>query len=247
VQRACLVRAAALWPDGFAATSDAVQELAVLVDADHLGFKFPNTAFYEELLAEHPDLHQPQRSDASSRNCLSMIPTVSRQRSSFSWGNIDLPYEDDARAAVALSAFFRLLFQQIALPLSTHGSWQAIQQQTFWVYEKAMKIPSVFDFGKTRTWRSNRTGLSASDSQCVGRRPSRRPTILQSRGRGSKGSQSLRGISSTLAPQGSSSTLTTQRSSPTSLAGHRTEPDRDMDQEMEDTCLPVFARRRTIG
>ena len=62
-----------------------------------------------------------------------------------------------------LAAFFRLLFQQIALPMSTHGSWKvdrptttttatttttttttkAIQQQGWLVYERAVQMPRV--------------------------------------------------------------------------------------------------------
>jgi len=126
VQRACLVRAGTLWPNGFVCSHSTAQGVAVTVNPDHLGFEFPDISFYENLQAS---------------GCgLTVIPMGDVGR----WRKIiELPYEEDAQAAVALAAFYRLVFQQIALPMSTHGSWKAVQQQMSSVYERALEIPCV--------------------------------------------------------------------------------------------------------
>jgi hypothetical protein len=129
VQRACLARARMLWPDGFAGSHDASQSsVAVTIEADHLGFEFPCAAFYEKL--------QAGRSQRLGQ-CASNDQVV---------GSAPLGSDGDAQPATdrtLLAAFFRLLFQQIALPMSTHGSWRAIQQQIFLVYQRAKQMPRI--------------------------------------------------------------------------------------------------------
>jgi hypothetical protein len=140
VRRACMVRAQALWPDGFAGSCSASQSsLAVTIDADHLGFEFPGASFYEELQASNAGRRSLEvRTLDRASGCLP-IPVL---------GSAESPRMDDAQAAAVLAAFFRLLFQQIALPMSTHGSWKAIQQQSFSVYERAVQMPRVLGDAK---------------------------------------------------------------------------------------------------
>ncbi|CAK0851183.1 unnamed protein product [Prorocentrum cordatum] len=171
VRRACLVRARALWPDGFAGSCSASQtSFAVTIDADRLDFEFPGASFYEELQA---DRGLELRAADRASGCLPLAAFGSRAA--------DCPRAAEStrggegRAAALLAAFFRLLFQQIALPMSTHGSWKAIQQQSFSVYEAAVRTPRVLadpggcpraesslGRGKVKTLLQSRSSLSTS-------------------------------------------------------------------------------------
>lgn len=132
VQRCCLARARALWPDGFAGSYDAGRaSLAVTIDADHLGFEFPCPSFYDGLQAS---LGRARRDRGESADQVGGSARIGRAATLVT---------GDARDATLTTTFFRLLFQQIALPLSTHGSWKAIQQQICTVYERAVQVPRV--------------------------------------------------------------------------------------------------------
>jgi hypothetical protein len=179
VQRCCLARARALWPDGFAGSYDAGRaSLGVTIDADHLGFEFPSSSFYDRLQASQGQAHRDKGASADH---------VRRTWSA----HVHAPgAEGDARAGALTAAFFRLLFQQIALPMSTHGSWKAIQQQISTVYERAVQVPRIL----------------SGDRQPAGRAPSRKAkteatfsketlrTLLQSRKGTSFSTQSGKGM-----------------------------------------------------
>jgi len=143
VRRACLLRASALWPDGFAGSCSASQSsFAVTIDADRLGFEFPGASFYEELQAgKQAGNGLELRTADRASGCLPM--TAFGSRAADCQRGAESPCGGEERAAALLATFFRLLFQQIALPMSTHGSWKAIQQQSFSIYEAAMRTPRV--------------------------------------------------------------------------------------------------------
>jgi hypothetical protein len=187
VQRTCLVRAAALSEHRRFITAvpgraeSSMNEGLVLVNADRLGFEFPEPEFYENLLIHHPHLSMapedsPEVNVMAARLRRQDCPQQSARWGSswdksswtsnrdvnerFAWSRLDLPYESDEQCAVVLQAFYKSMLSQIALPLSTHGSWKAIKQQVYWIYERSVKIPTIYGLAA----RSSERGLSPSRS-----------------------------------------------------------------------------------
>merc|ERR1712079_231024 len=59
--------------------------------------------------------------------------------------SMDLPYRDHQEATTALTCFYKLLFQQLELSLSTHGSWKTIMHQVYAIYERSQRLKLIME------------------------------------------------------------------------------------------------------
>jgi len=156
VQRACLTRAASLCPQGenLAPADMCDKDLAITVFADRLGFEFPTSDFYEECLKKR--LHVTREA--------SFPGFQAGQQTEFEWSSMNLPYKNHEQATAALMSFYKLLFQQLALSLSTHGSWKTILHQVNAVYERSQRLKLIMEDTMKRrhpTVSSDRTAISS--------------------------------------------------------------------------------------
>jgi len=168
VQRACLMRAASLCPQGenLAPAHMCDKDLAITVFADRLGFQFPTSDFYEDALKK--ELHVTQKA--------SFTGFKAGQETEFEWSSMNLPYKDHQEATTALMCFYKLLFQQLALSLSTHGSWKTILHQVHAVYERSQRLKLIMEdtvkrqlqtMSTSRTCVSSKTGILKAGNTCT--------------------------------------------------------------------------------
>jgi len=173
VQRACLMRAASLCPQGenLAPADMCDKDLAITVFADRLGFQFPTSDFYEDSLKKQ--LHVTRTA--------SFPGFKAGQDTEFEWSSMNLPYRNHQEATTALMCFYKLLFQQLALSLSTHGSWKTILHQVHGVYERSQKLKLIMEDTMKRqlpTTKTNWTGDSIRTGTTFSGRSMRSPKSL---------------------------------------------------------------------
>mmetsp|Transcript_132420 Transcript_132420/g.257987 ORF Transcript_132420/g.257987 Transcript_132420/m.257987 type:complete len:296 (+) Transcript_132420:2-889(+) len=149
VQRACVLRASRLWPQGNGSANSALAESTLLVQPDRLDFEYPDAAGYEAL--QGACLDNVRR---SSRESATLAMTISDSFKKYDWANLELSFRADHECALALVNFCRWLFNHLALALSTHGSWRTILHEVECMYDRTSNMSVV----------SNRVTSHCSDS-----------------------------------------------------------------------------------
>jgi ammonium transporter len=127
VHHACVLRASQMRSQGTDISSTSVSQTALLIHADRLDFDYPDMACYEDVQKNFLAHVEQSRGGGGAD-----IP------SKFDWSNLD--YRDGQDCARALVLFYRCLFNQLALALSTHGSWRTILHQVQCVYERTKRL-----------------------------------------------------------------------------------------------------------
>jgi len=138
VQRVCVLRASRLWPQGIGGALAVFAETMLLIHADRLDFEYPDAAEYE-------DIHKTCL-DKLKQTCRSTSITTqltSGTSGKYNWDSVELAFGCNTDRALALVNFYRWLFNQLALALSTHGSWRTILHQVECIYERTSRMSMV--------------------------------------------------------------------------------------------------------
>jgi len=144
VQHACVLRASQLRSKGTDISSVSLSQTALLVHADRLDFEYPDMACYEDVQKSFLE-HVEQSPGGGAAD--TSINQANQRVSRCDWSNLDMNYRDSQDCALALLTFYRCLFNQLALALSTHGSWRTIMHQVQCVYERTKRLSLVSHVG----------------------------------------------------------------------------------------------------
>jgi Amt family ammonium transporter len=138
VQRVCVLRASRLWPQGIGGALAVFAETMLLIHADRLDFEYPDAAGYE-------DIHKTclDKLKQTGRNSSITTTITSGTLGKYNWDSVELAFGCNQDRALALVNFYRWLFNQLALALSTHGSWRTILHQVECIYERTSRMSMV--------------------------------------------------------------------------------------------------------
>jgi len=144
VQHACVLRASQLRSQGTDISSASLSQTALLIHADRLDFDYPDMACYEDVQKSFLEHVEQSRGGGVADAPLKLAnPALSE----FDWSNLDMDYRDSHDCALALVTFYRCLFNQLALALSTHGSWRTILHQVQCIYERTKRLSLASHLG----------------------------------------------------------------------------------------------------
>jgi len=165
VQRACACRTSQLIEHGVGSSNWAVSESSLIIFADRLDFEYPDAACYHDIRRNFLD-HLEQSATGLPTPHPAGLPTphpAGAVLSGISWKNLELNYCSKEDCAQGLVTFYRSLFNQLALPLSTHASWRTMVHQVESIYERSKGLSLVSHLPTTPSLRSDESRVTTWD------------------------------------------------------------------------------------